>query len=157
MGSGCCDHRACLILYARWRGPALRDGGEVRDSRARLHGVDRAGKGQSRRKGGYHPNRSAGHDDLPTRGGCVEGSASTRRPHNHGSASGIGDPGVALPLERTSQNSVNAKFAESPKGEVRRIPIPRTPVNRDAKGYISYPLEDQEDVSVVLEILGRNY
>ncbi len=25
------------------------------------------------------------------------------------------------------------------------------------KGYISYPLEDQEDVSVVLEILGRNY
>jgi hypothetical protein len=32
-----------------------------------------------------------------------------------------------------------------------------TSVNRDAKGYISYPLEDQEDVSVVLEILGRNY
>ncbi len=31
---------------------------EVRDSRARLHGVDRAGKGQGRRKGGYHPNRS---------------------------------------------------------------------------------------------------
>jgi hypothetical protein len=30
-------------------------------------------------------------------------------------------------------------------------------VNRDAKGYISYPLEDQEDVSVVLEILGWNY
>ena len=25
------------------------------------------------------------------------------------------------------------------------------------KGYISYPLEDQEDVSVVLEILGANY
>jgi hypothetical protein len=25
------------------------------------------------------------------------------------------------------------------------------------KGYISYPLEDEEDVSVVLEILGRNY
>ena len=25
------------------------------------------------------------------------------------------------------------------------------------KGYISYPIEDQEDVSVVLEILGRNY
>ena len=23
MGSGRCDHRACLILYARWRGPAL--------------------------------------------------------------------------------------------------------------------------------------
>jgi hypothetical protein len=25
------------------------------------------------------------------------------------------------------------------------------------KSYISYPLEDEEDVSVVLEILGRNY
>jgi hypothetical protein len=25
------------------------------------------------------------------------------------------------------------------------------------KGYISYPLEDREDVLVVLEILGRNY
>ncbi len=25
------------------------------------------------------------------------------------------------------------------------------------KGYISYPLEDEEDVSVVLEILGQNY
>jgi Family of unknown function (DUF5519) len=25
------------------------------------------------------------------------------------------------------------------------------------KGYISYPLEDQEDLSVMLEILGRNY
>ena len=25
------------------------------------------------------------------------------------------------------------------------------------KGYISYPLENEEDVSAVLEILGRNY
>ena len=25
------------------------------------------------------------------------------------------------------------------------------------RGYISYPLEDREDVAVVLEILGRNY
>jgi hypothetical protein len=25
------------------------------------------------------------------------------------------------------------------------------------KGYISYPLEDPEDVAVVLEILGQNY
>ena len=41
--------------------------------------------------------------------------------------------------------------------ELRRIPLLGTSVNRDAKGYISYPLEDQEDVSVVLEILGRNY
>src|SRR5215212_8734718 len=123
MGSGCCDHRACLILYARWRGPALRDRGEVRDSRARLHGVDRAGKGQGRRKGGYHPNRSAGHDDLPTRGGRVEGRASTRRPHNHGTASGIGDPGVALPSEsellrtpstRSSQNPLSTRLVNRP-------------------------------------------
>jgi ketosteroid isomerase-like protein len=35
-------------------------------------------------------------------GGCVEGHASARRPHNHRSASGIGDTGVDLPLERTS-------------------------------------------------------
>jgi hypothetical protein len=41
--------------------------------------------------------------------------------------------------------------------ELPRIPFLGTSVNRDAKGYISYPLEDQEDVSVVLEILGRNY
>ena len=26
-----------------------------------------------------------------------------------------------------------------------------------AKGYISYPIRDQEDVSAVIEILGRNY
>jgi hypothetical protein len=31
---------------------------------------------------------------------------------------------------RTAENPVNTKFAESPKGEVRRIPIPRTPVNK---------------------------
>ena len=31
------------------------------------------------------------------------------------------------------------------------------PVRAGAKGYISYPIRDQEDVSVVIEILGRNY
>ena len=31
------------------------------------------------------------------------------------------------------------------------------PHRAGVKGYISYPLEEQEDVSVVLEILGRNY
>jgi Family of unknown function (DUF5519) len=31
------------------------------------------------------------------------------------------------------------------------------PHRAGVKGYISYPLEDQDDVSVVLEILGRNY
>jgi len=31
------------------------------------------------------------------------------------------------------------------------------PHRAGVKGYISYPVEDQEDVSVVLEILGLNY
>jgi hypothetical protein len=31
------------------------------------------------------------------------------------------------------------------------------PHRAGVKGYISYPLEDQDDVSVVLEILGANY
>ena len=31
------------------------------------------------------------------------------------------------------------------------------PHRAGVKGYISYPREDQEDVSAVLEILGRNY
>jgi hypothetical protein len=31
------------------------------------------------------------------------------------------------------------------------------PHRAGVKGYISYPLEDQEDLSVVLEILGANY
>jgi hypothetical protein len=31
------------------------------------------------------------------------------------------------------------------------------PHRAGVKGYVSYPIQDQEDVSVVLEILGRNY
>ena len=31
------------------------------------------------------------------------------------------------------------------------------PHRAGAKGYISYPIRDQEDVSAVIEILGRNY
>jgi hypothetical protein len=31
------------------------------------------------------------------------------------------------------------------------------PHRAGSKGYISYPVEDQEDLSVVLEILGQNY
>jgi hypothetical protein len=34
---------------------------------------------------------------------------------------------------RTSENSVCANFRECPKGEVRRISIPRTPVNKGMK------------------------
>ena len=37
-----------------------------------------------------------------------------------------------------------------PRGRAR-------PHRAGVKGYISHPLEDQEDVSAVLEILGRNY
>ena len=31
------------------------------------------------------------------------------------------------------------------------------PVRAGGKGYISYPIRDQEDVSAVIEILGREY
>jgi hypothetical protein len=31
------------------------------------------------------------------------------------------------------------------------------PHKAGAKGYVSYPIRDQEDVSVILEILGLNY
>jgi hypothetical protein len=37
---------------------------------------------------------------------------------------------------RTSENAVKAKFAESPKGGLRRIPIPRTSVNKVALASI---------------------
>jgi hypothetical protein len=33
----------------------------------------------------------------------------------------------------TSENYFNANFGECPKGELRRIPIPRTPVNKGKK------------------------
>jgi hypothetical protein len=62
----------------------------------------RAGRGQGRRKGGHRPVHPAGYDDLSTRSGHLEGRASTRGPHNHPTAGRVGDPGVALPLERTS-------------------------------------------------------
>ncbi len=44
--------------------------------------------------------------------------------------------------------------------EMREDIIPRgraRPHRAGVKGYISYPVEDGEDVSAVLEILGRNY
>ena len=31
------------------------------------------------------------------------------------------------------------------------------PHRAGSKGYVSYPVEDSEDVSIVLDILGRNY
>ncbi len=45
-------------------------------------------------------------------------------------------------------------------GEIREDLLARgraRPHRAGVKGYISYPVQDQEDVSVVLEILGWNY
>jgi hypothetical protein len=45
-------------------------------------------------------------------------------------------------------------------GEMRESILARgraRPHRARVKGYISYPVQDQEDVSVVLEILGWNY
>jgi hypothetical protein len=39
-------------------------------------------------------------------------------------------PRRVLVLLRTSENPIQAKFAECPKGEVRRIPILGTSVNK---------------------------
>jgi hypothetical protein len=42
-------------------------------------------------------------------------------------------------FRRTSENAVNAKFAEIVIGEVRRILIPRTSVNKTHSGRIEPP------------------
>jgi hypothetical protein len=42
------------------------------------------------------------------------------------------------PFSRTSENPQNANFVEFYKGEVRRIPIPRTTVNKGKKKGRSY-------------------
>ena len=42
------------------------------------------------------------------------------------------EPHRSSSVDRTSKNSVYAKFGESCLGEVRRISLPRTPVNRRA-------------------------
>ena len=49
-----------------------------------------------------------------------------------------------LPVTREARESLLAK------GQAR-------PHRAGSKGYVSYPIEDQEDVSAVLEILGWNY
>ena len=55
-------------------------------------------------------------------------------------------------LHRVADLPVTTKFREGllARGRAR-------PHRAGVKGYVSYPVEDQEDVSVVLEILGRNY
>jgi hypothetical protein len=54
--------------------------------------------------------------------------------------------------DRIADLPVTAEMGEAilSKGRAR-------PHRAGVKGYISYPLEDREDVSVVLEILGWNY
>jgi hypothetical protein len=54
--------------------------------------------------------------------------------------------------DRIADLPVTSEMREGILGRVRARPH-----RAGVKGYISYPLQDQEDVSVVLEILSRNY
>lgn len=71
-------------------------------------------------------------------------------------------------------NAVAFRYGKREIGHVHRdniADLPVTPEMREtllakgrarphragSKGYISYPMEDREDVSVILEILGSNY
>ena len=54
--------------------------------------------------------------------------------------------------DRIADLPVTSEMREDILGRVRARPH-----RAGVKGYISYPLQDQEDVSVVLEILSRNY
>jgi hypothetical protein len=71
-------------------------------------------------------------------------------------------------------NAVSFRYGKREIGHVHRDRIADLPVTREvreellakgrarphragSRGYISYPMEDSEDVSAVLEILGRNY
>jgi hypothetical protein len=54
--------------------------------------------------------------------------------------------------DRIADLPVTTEMRENILSKVRARPH-----RAGVKGYISYPLEDQEDLSVVLEILGRNY
>ena len=84
----------------------------------------------------------------------------------------LGWPGVTSEPGRFG--AVAFRYGKREIGHLHRVRIADLPVTTDmreeiisrgrarphragVKGYISYPLEDQEDVSVVLEILGRNY
>jgi hypothetical protein len=69
-----------------------------------------------------------------SRTGATSTAAEAPSPHRPGPI-GHGKKACRIGLGRcgTSENSVNAKFAESPKGEVRKISIPRTPVNKGKK------------------------
>ena len=81
-------------------------------------------------------------------------------------------PGVTSEPGRFGATSF--RYGKREIGHIHRHGVADVPVTREmresllskgrarphragVKGYISYPLEDQEDVSVVLEILGWNY
>ena len=84
----------------------------------------------------------------------------------------LGWPGVTSEPGRFGATSF--RYGKREIGHVHRDRIADLPVTREmreeilargrarphragVKGYISYPIEDPEDVSAVLEILGRNY
>lgn len=71
-------------------------------------------------------------------------------------------------------DAVSFRYGKREIGHVHRDLIADLPVTREAReellakgrarphragfrGYISYPIEDREDIAAVLEILGRNY
>ncbi|HJQ29212.1 MAG TPA: luciferase family protein [Rubrobacter sp.] len=71
-------------------------------------------------------------------------------------------------------DAISFRYGKREIGHIHRDRIADLPVTREAReellakgrarphragsrGYISYPMEDGEDVSAVLEILGRNY
>ena len=71
-------------------------------------------------------------------------------------------------------SSVAFRYGKREIGHIHRDRIADLPVTREtregllakgkarphragSKGYISYPMQDQEDVAAVLEILGQNY
>ena len=65
---------------------------------------------------------------LAGRNRVEEGSAPPRRSDKYPSTSRIGDPGVDLPLEGTSENSVTANFAEFLFPVSRERPLRPTPI-----------------------------
>ena len=85
---------------------------------------------------------------------------------------GLRWPGVSSELGRLGATSF--RYGKREIGHIHRDRIADLPVTTQmredllsqgrarphragVKGYISYPLENEEDVSAVLEILGRNY
>src|SRR5215208_4532401 len=100
-----------------WRDYRLRERGEVRYLRACLHRGGGALQGQGWQEGGYYPRDFARHEHPQARRWHLEDRAPPCGPHNHSSASRIGDPGVALPPERTSENAASTHSGEQGQEE----------------------------------------